>query len=326
MSNASKQSRPLFWFYILVGYVLVQFVWWAYLMVSLNGEVNSLQNQINLLNGNSAEEVIKLGNELNDKLHKRWLMISGEGAVFIALLLVGIVQVRKSFKREQKLTEQEKNFLLSVTHELKSPIASSKLQLQTLLKHNLEKEQQQKMLNNAIEDTNRLNNLVENILLAAKVENPNYMLQKEKCNISQITKDVVGKLKNTYDAKANISLTVEPDIYLNVDKSYFPSIVLNLVENAMKYAPEDSSINLTLRKSANNVICNVIDEGVGISDAEKKNVFNRFYRVGNEETRSAKGTGLGLFIVDQLVKQHNGSIVIKDNQPRGCNFEITFRA
>ena len=130
----SKKSRPLFWFYLLVTYVLVQFVWWSYLMIDLNNEVVHLKTEINLLKGETLNEVFVKGNELNEKLHKRWLMISGEGLVFISLLLLGIYQIRKTFKKEGKLAQQQKNFLLSVTHELKSPIASTKLQLQTLEK------------------------------------------------------------------------------------------------------------------------------------------------------------------------------------------------
>ena len=176
MNSFSKQSRPLFWFYLLVAYVVVQFVWWTYLMVDLNNEIYRHKTELNVLKGESLNQVVIQGNELNKKLHKRWIMIAGESSVFIALLLFGIFQIRNTFKKETELAQQQKNFLLSVTHELKSPIASAKLQLQTLQKHELERAKQKEIIANAIHDTDRLNNLVENMLLAAKIDNGIYKI------------------------------------------------------------------------------------------------------------------------------------------------------
>lgn len=104
-------------------------------MVELNNEIYYLKTELNIMKGESLDEVVLNGNKLNEKLHKRWIMISGEGLVFIGILFSGIFQIRRTFKREADLSKQQQNFLLSVTHELKSPIASTKLQLQTLQKH-----------------------------------------------------------------------------------------------------------------------------------------------------------------------------------------------
>ncbi len=251
-------------------------------------------------------------------------MISGEGVVFISLLVIGIFQVRKTFKKEEELTLQQKNFLLSVTHELKSPIASSKLQLQTLLKHELEREKQKELINNAITDIERLNNLAENILLAAKIENNVHILHKEEYDISLYTTEIVKNAINTFNYKQKVSLTIEPGIQLKIDTMNFPSIVMNLFENAVKYSSADSPIIISLKKENHSIILSVVDEGSGISEIEKRNIFQKFYRVGNEETRKTKGTGLGLYIVKYLVEQHNGKIVVKDNLPKGSIFEVCF--
>src|SRR3972149_4558192 len=152
MISSHKKVRPLFWFYLLVAYVIVQFFWWSYSMVKLNNEIYYLKTELNLLKGESLDDVVVNGNKLNEKLHKRWIMISGEGLVFIGILFSGIFQIRKTFKREEDLSKQQQNFLLSVTHELKSPIASTKLQLQTLQKHELSREKQKEILANAISD------------------------------------------------------------------------------------------------------------------------------------------------------------------------------
>lgn len=324
MSALNKKSRPLFWFYLLVIYILLQFIWWSYLMINLNNEVVHLKTEINLLKGETLNEVFIKGNELNEKLHKRWVMISGEGLVFVSLLLMGIYQIRKTFNKEAKLAQQQKNFLLSVTHELKSPIASAKLQLQTLQKHELDREKQQEMIANAIIDTERLNSLVENILLAAKIDNNIDSLYKEECNISDYISRVMNQTIASFNYKQKVVLSIEPNIYMKIDTTNFASIVLNLFENAIKYSGTDSTIMVSLKKQNEKIVLTVTDEGMGIPDTEKKMIFQKFYRVGNEETRSTKGTGLGLYIVNYLVEQHNGTIIVKINIPKGSVFEVIF--
>jgi len=324
MFTTNKKGRPLFWFYILVSYILLQFVWWSYLMINLNNEVVLLKTEINLLKGESPEEIVIKGNELNEKLHKRWLMISSEGVVFMSLLIAGVYQVRKTFRKEELLGQQQKNFLLSVTHELKSPIASAKLQLQTVLKHELEREKQKEIIENAIKDTERLNNLVENILMAAKIDNKVYSIHKENTNLSEYITAVINDSIRSFRYKQKVSLDIEPGIRLKIDKMSFHSIVLNLLENAVKYSPENSIVHIHLKKHNGEVKFSVCDEGRGIPDNEKKAIFNKFYRIGNEDTRNTKGTGLGLYIVKYLVEQHNGILSVKDNTPKGSIFEVSF--
>ncbi len=293
-------------------------------MFKLNNEIMHLKSEVNLLKGESPEEVIANGNELNAKLRARWLMISSEGSVFICLLLLGGYQVRKTLKKENALAQQQQNFLLSVTHELKSPIASTKLQLQTLLKHELDRAKQKEIITNAISDTERLNNLVENILLAAKIENSVYSIYKEPFNISEYLADGLKQTIKSFNYKQKVILNIEPNIRMNIDKTSFPSIILNLFENAVKYSPENTTITIGLKKQNEKIILSVADEGVGISDPEKITIFQKFYRVGNEEVRKTKGTGLGLYIVNYLVTQHNGTITVKNNIPKGSIFEVVF--
>jgi len=324
MNSSPKKSRPLFWFYLLVTYVVIQFAWWTYLMVELNNENYHHRTELNVLKGESLNEVVLNGNLLNEKLHKRWIMIAGEGTVFVTLLLFGIFQIRKTFNKESELAQQQKNFLLSITHELKSPIASAKLQLQTLQKHELPRDKQKEIISNAIHDTDRLNNLVENILIAAKIDNSVYTLHKEKVNISELITESITQTIVSFKYKQKIVLDIESSIFMDIDRSSFPSIFLNLFENAIKYSNENSTITTRLKKQDQKIILAVADDGIGISDLEKKNIFKKFYRVGNEETRKTKGTGLGLYIVNYLVEQHQGTITVKNNSPKGSIFEVAF--
>ena len=324
MNASPNKSRPLFWFYLLVAYVLIQFTWWGLLMVELNNEIYRLKTEVNLLQGASPEEIMASGNELNAKLQKRWVMIAGEGSVFLGVLILGIFQVRKSFRKESLLSLQQKNFLLSVTHELKSPIASTKLQLQTLQKRELAREKQQEILANAISDTDRLNNLVENILMAARIDNSTYPLHKEEYNLSEYITEGMNQTIASFNYKQRVKLDIEPGIFMMIDRTSFPSIILNLLENAVKYSEENAVITLSLKRQGSRIVLSIADEGPGIPAEERKKIFQKFYRVGNEETRRTKGTGLGLYIVNYLVEQHNGSITVKNNVPKGSVFEVVF--
>jgi signal transduction histidine kinase len=251
-------------------------------------------------------------------------MISSEGAVFVGLLLFGVYRIRKTFKQEVELADRQKNFLLSVTHELKSPIASAKLQLQTILKRDLDKEKQKEIIQNALSDTDRLNNLVENILLAAKIDNSNFLLKKDRINLSEYLSENMKQTIALFNYKQSVKLNIEKDIYLDIDRNTFPSIILNLFENAVKYSPETSTIVIDLKKNNNSIVLQVMDEGSGIQEEDKTRIFEKFYRIGNENTRSTKGTGLGLYIVKHLAELHQGNVSVRNNSPKGSIFEVVF--
>lgn len=317
-----KNSRPLFLFYLLVAYVLIQFAWWSYLLIEQNHEIYELKKRINLFEYSDPQLITEKGNVLEKKLHSRWMMIVGEGMVFLVLLIIAFIIVRNTFRKETELAERQKNFLLSVTHELKSPIASVKLALETVQNRDLEKEKQKEIIANAISDTDRLNTLVENILLASRIEGTAFELHKENVNLSEYVEEGMKQTIQTFNPKQKISLDIQPNVHYNIDKTIFPSILLNLFENAVKYSPSSSTIKITLKEQGSGVILSVADEGAGISGDEKEKIFLKFYRVGNEETRKTKGTGLGLYIVKYLVQKHGGKILVKDNVPKGSIFEI----
>lgn len=319
-----SRSRPLFIFHLLVGYVLLQFCWWSYLMVELNNEIYHLKSELNVIKAADPQQVVIMGNELEKKLHHRWIMIAGEATVFLVLLVWGFIQTRRTFRKETALANQQKNFLLSVTHELKSPLASVKLQLETLQKRELDKNKQLEILTNALSDTERLDKLVENILLAARIDNNVFTLHREKVDLSAYIVDGMKQTIHSFNYPQQVKLDVDPVIFFSIDRTAFPSIILNLIENAVKYSPAASVITLTLKQGPAGIVLSVKDEGSGISEEEKQQIFQKFYRVGNEETRKTKGTGLGLYIVNFLVEQHNGKIAVKSNTPKGSIFEITF--
>ena len=247
----------------------------------------------------------------------------GEGLFFLALQILGLLQVRRIFAKEMELAAQQRNFLHSITHELKSPLSSVKLSLQTLVKHTLEPEQKTKMINNALGDVVRLESLVDNILFAAKIEQDTHGFSDEEVNLSDTVAMVAEKFQiNKKDIR--IISHIQDDIYYNTDQLGFTSVVINLIENAIKYSSAGGSVDISLQENGNDIILQVKDEGYGIPDSEKKKVFEKFYRVGNEDTRNTKGTGLGLFIVSRFVEIYKGKIDLLDNTPKGTVFSLSF--
>ncbi|MEX1188860.1 MAG: HAMP domain-containing sensor histidine kinase [Bacteroidia bacterium] len=312
--------RSLLIFYVLVVYVFLQFCWWSYLLFDLNAEIFLLKHEIALASGETSAGSSDL---LDEKIAQKRMMIFGEGLVFLLLLSLGMIQTRRSFRRETRVAQQQKNFLLSVTHELKSPIASVKLYLQTLSKRELDRAKQQELLSKAIDEANRLDQLVENMLVATRIENHNFQLYTETLELEEFLSEFI----EAFEQKSHIKIQkkVAKGVYIEADKQALHSIFSNLFENALKYSVNDPQIEVEMRVEGEFVIIQVKDAGIGIADADKARIFDKFYRVGNEETRKTKGTGLGLFIVSYLVQHHNAYISVLDNSPKGSIVELKFK-
>jgi two-component system phosphate regulon sensor histidine kinase PhoR len=320
--NPEKKNKPLFGFYVLVIYVVFQFSWWSYLMLSLNKEIYELRTELNFVKYTSPAEIISKGNELEQKLKGRRAMIIGEGTVFFTLLVFGIVITRNSFRKENILNQQQKNFILSITHELRSPLASARLQMETLLLRELNQAKREEILRGAMGDIDRLNILVENILLTARIEESTFQLHKERTNLSEFVTGLIDSEKMSTRDHRLVTLEIQPGVFADIDRFSFPSIVLNLYENAVKYSASGSSVLIRLSEKNKQIQFQVLDEGIGIREEDKKMIFKKFFRVGNEETRTTKGTGLGLYIVRYLSYLHGGEISVRANMPRGSIFEL----
>lgn len=295
--KVSRFKKPLFIFYILVVYVFLQFIWWGNLLIE----------QYMVSDPENAERKI--------------YMIVGEGLVFLLILLIGAWQVKKSFFREIYVSLQQKNFLLSITHEFNTPIASVKLILQTLKKRQMPDEKRNQLLATAENEINRLAQLANNILTATKIEGHGYDLYIERFELSEFMENNLRSIR--FKSKQTFHYAFET-IEVATDKGALLSVVTNLVENAVKYSPSDANIYVGVKKLEDRFVVEVKDEGNGISSEDKKHVFKKFYRAGSEETRKTKGTGLGLYLVEFFVKQLKGNIAVGDNSPKGTVFRVDF--
>ena len=176
--------------------------------------------------------------------------------------------------------------------------------------------------NSALAETERMHELVENLLISAKLETA-YQPHFEEVNLVEIMEDLLAKMASKYP-EASITLEAGDDFpRMNLDRQGIASVAINLLENAVKYAG-NSAPRIEVRLSVENqkLVMAFADQGLGIPDTEKKRIFDKFYRIGSEDTRKTKGTGLGLFIVEQITKAHQGHIGVLDNEPKGTVFRI----
>ncbi|HZI00607.1 MAG TPA: ATP-binding protein, partial [Flavisolibacter sp.] len=247
----------------------------------------------------------------------------GEGAAFLLFILVGAVFVFRSVRRQITLQQQEQNFVMAVTHELKTPLAISRLNLETLQRHNLDESKKARLVQTTLQETLRLDTLINNILILSQMDTRSYKHTKEEINFSDLTLDVVNQFNSRYPLRP-IEKKIEPEVELLGDALLLKLLVSNLLENANKYSPEAKPVVVTLQHQNNQVILEVADEGIGIADEEKDVVFQKFYRVGNEQTRKTQGTGLGLYLCKKIAEDHNAFIKLKDNQPSGSIFSVQF--
>jgi len=315
--------------HFIIGYMVLAFGWWTYSLWQKNDREYELEKQVLEMHFTRKNQGVNLTQlretaeykKIERNWHKGHRMIMAEGLFFTACLIFGLWVINRSANREVTLARQRRNFLLSITHELKSPIASLRLVLETLGKRELPREQLEKLCKSGVKDANRLQQLVEDLLLAARLED-NWRPLPEPVDLPALARDLTAALKIRFP-QANIQFHF-PDNFppVTADKSGLTAIVQNLLENAVKYSPEGAPIELSGEQKDGKLLLRVADQGRGIPDAEKKAVFEKFYRLGNEETRQATGTGLGLYIVNQVVKAHGGAIRVTDNKPQGTVFSI----
>ena len=248
-----------------------------------------------------------------------------EGVVMMSLLFWGIIWIYRNLNNRLKLQRQQGNFMLSITHELKTPLASIKLYLETLQKRTLTKEQTDTIVQNSLSDVIRLRDLVDNILLAAQLDTHKYEVQEFEVNLTELVERTVERFSLPRNLQTRLILNIEKEVYLTTDSTALEMVLSNLLSNALKYSPAEGKIGITLRTDDTQTVLSVADEGAGILDKEKETVFTKFYRTGDELTRKTKGTGLGLFIVKNLMHLLKGEIRIKDNKPVGTIFELSFK-
>lgn len=284
--------------YLLAFYVLLQFVWWGYQIIDLGA----------------------LADQSQEDTSRRIIMIIGEGGVFILILMAGFWKIQQSIAKEIQLSQRQNNFMLSVTHELKTPLTSIQLALQTLKKRNLKAEDQADLIAKALGANQRLSSLIDNIINASRLESNDFTPRLEIFPLKTFLQNKATELKTTHK-QASIILNCAVEI-MHADAYMLETIFNNLLENAIKYSGDNPKLEILVKQNGKFTEIIISDQGPGITAEEKQQIFKKFYRVGSEISRSQKGSGLGLFITSEFIQLHKGRIKCENNKPAGTKFII----
>jgi len=321
-----QRTTTIYW--TLLVYIIAALIWW---FISLEQQNDSMQNlKINQLririDSTTTPALFQAElDKINSEYRKNKAKYIGEGSLFLLVILVGAAFVYRSVRRQFYMQQQQQHFMMAVTHELKTPISVARLNLETLQKYSLDEEKQKKLIRMTLQETARLNFLTNNILISAQLEGARYKSTKEELNLSDLLKDCMQDFKHRYPER-NFIEKIEPDMEVKGDALLLQILINNLLENAIKYAPKESTITASLKKNNSDIQLQIIDEGPGISREEKKKIFTKFYRIGNESTRKTQGTGLGLYLCKKIARDHKADISVTDNPPHGCNFTVSFHS
>jgi signal transduction histidine kinase len=251
-----------------------------------------------------------------------WTLLA-VGTTFLVLLLVGVVVYLLLSIKSVRLTQRQSNFIDSVTHELKSPIASLKLYLQTLTRRKVSDEQAEGFHRSMLEDLERLDSLINHLLDAARIEREPVETPLEEVDLTQLIRSIVRTAQQHYHLADNaVELRLNPAT-LNGRPADLEMLFRNLIDNAIKYSSPQPKVEVDLSAQDGRVTARISDNGPGIPIKLRRKIFGRFVRLGSELERKQAGTGLGLFIVRQLVRRMRGKITVRGRgNQRGTVFEV----
>jgi two-component system, OmpR family, sensor histidine kinase CiaH len=310
MGPTKKNRLPAALYWFLLVYILAALVLW---FVELQHQSQAMTNyKLQELKHDDGAYIKKVGEILEEK-HRKTIQYVGVGAIFLY----------RAVMRQIKLQLQQQNFMMAITHELKTPIAVTKLNLETLQKYKLEDSKQQKIIQSALQETNRLNAMTNNILVSAQLEGDRYLLASDELDFSALVNSSVTDFQRRFP-ESIWNIQIEPEIALRGDVLLLQILVNNLLENAIKYSPRQAHIGVLLNSDANGISLQIKDEGLGVPLHERKKIFQKFYRIGSEETRTTQGTGLGLYLCKKIAADHSATITVSDNVPVGTNFTVVF--
>ena len=242
-------------------------------------------------------------------------------SILVAVILVGLFLLVITYQRAMELYRMQQNFISGFTHELKTPIASIRLYLDTFLKHDLAPDKQKQYLEYMLEDTDRLSSNVEQILSLGRLEDKNYTAKFEKVDAKEMILNLVSELQHRHQ---NGIIQVDEDSFNNfwikVDQQLFQVLLTNIISNGIYHNLSKQpkvSIRAELDREGLNFV--VKDNGVGIDQKFEKKVFKKFFQIG----KSAKGSGLGLYMSQIITKLHGGKISVKGlGEGKGSVFRI----
>lgn len=249
-----------------------------------------------------------------------------EGIGMLLLILIGAYVIFVFWNRQSNLYAQQRNVIAQVTHELKSPLASIQLHLETIRLRRPNEEKLDSFVGTMLSDTERLHYLINNLLMAARLEQRRKQAEKRPTDLTALVREHVERERITLPQGGNIFFEAAAGLKAMVDPEEMGMVIRNLFENAVLYSPQSPEINVRIIKSGNFLQLSVQDQGRGLESRELKKVFDRFYRV-QPPGENVRGTGLGLYIVESVIRGYGGTVsVSSDGLGKGSTFTVKIPA
>lgn len=231
-------------------------------------------------------------------------------SILVGLILIGIFVIFFYNLKSYRLFRMQRNFIDNFTHELKTPVTSLRLFLETFLRHDLNREEQVKYIKTMIEDVNRLSTTINSILNLAEIQGKTYAGEFVEVDIAAFTAQFVEKNRHMFtNAVISTDNQTNAPCCCRISPILFEMLLMNLLTNAVKYNTTDPPrIDIVFEKHHQKFVVRFIDNGIGIAKSDRKQIFKKFYQAGSARDRSAKGSGLGLYLVASITKLHRGAI------------------
>ena len=281
-------------FYSLFFYVLAQLFWWGFQLIRIY--------QKNIGISDNSE-------------YKIWMVI-GEGSVFAFLLFLGFRLIHRSMKKDIARAQIESTFLLSVTHELKTPLTSIRLMLDTLLKRKTDENTQQQILEDAKKELLRLQNQIENILLTTRALSSAIEKRDEEMAIATLIQEPLNKIQKWFPNTPIVMHSI-PEIEVLFDRELFSCLMVNLIENAIFHGDGQSPVEIEISNKMGKLHIVIKDKGEGMPADILLALKKKNYQYNKIQDSKVKGTGLGLYLVDNIIELYHGEIEFTNNSPKG---------
>lgn len=245
----------------------------------------------------------------------------------VSITILSFVLLYRSLLKQHKLATMKSDLISNITHELKTPIATVGVAIEALKNFNAIQDpaRTKEYLDISQNELQRLGLLVDKVLKLSMFENKKIEIKNELFDLDSVINEVVASLRLQFEkCHARISVVSEGNMSIRGDRLHLLSVVFNLLDNALKYSKENASIQVVTKEQEGNIVMTITDNGIGIPNEYKKKVFDKFFRVpSGGDTHNAKGHGLGLSYVAQVIQQHNGTIEVDSHEGIGSTFIIT---
>jgi signal transduction histidine kinase len=252
-----------------------------------------------------------------------WLPLL-EGGLLLTLILAGVTVIFIYYIKQRRLNQMQRAFVSNITHELKSPVASIQLAIETMALRDLSEERRREFLAMMLDDTERLAMLIDRILGAARIEKRHGRYRLEPVSMRRFVEDVLAEDRHLYENDGRVIVFEKGrDARVALDRSAMRVVLANLLENAARYSPRGAKIRIRLHRDLRSCRLDVIDSGHGIPGKDLKNIFKMFWRGSEEQNSRVRGTGLGLYIVRNIVRDHRGKVwASSPGIGRGSTFSV----